>query len=168
MAGAVIANAAVSALSLGFACIRITLQQLADQATPYQSKLDQLASIQEQLLDICDKDATAIGLLVSLRNAGDEMQGQRLLCEFPTRISQLSIMAAQVMQDFRSHIIDQVKDDLEMSINLLAGTARSAMLLLDSNLRQWRDPALGDQFEPLLEGLISDIEHLSPVKRIRS
>ncbi len=47
-------------------------------------------------------------------------RGQRLLCEFPTRNQSLSIMAAQVMQDFRSHIIDQVKDDLEMSINLLA------------------------------------------------
>lgn len=168
MAGTVISNAAVSAVSLGFACMRITQQQLADNGTEYKSGLDQLASIQEQLLDICDKDATAIGLLVSLRNAGNEMQGQRLLCEFPARISQLSIMAAQTMQDFRCHVIDQVKDDLEMSINLLTGTAQSAMLLLDSNLRQWRDPELGNQFEPILEELVSDIEQLSPVKRIWS
>jgi hypothetical protein len=63
---------------------------------------------------------------------------------------------------------ERVKDDLEMSINLLTGTAQSAMLLLDINLRIWTDPQLANQFEPILEGLIDDIEHLSPVKRIRS
>jgi len=168
MAGAVISNAAVSAVSLGFACIRNTQRFLDENSTAYQTRLDQLASIQEQLLDICDKDANAIGLLVSLRNAGEEMQGQRLLCEFPARISQLSIMAAQTLQDFRSLVNERVKDDLEMSINLLTGTAQSAMLLLDSNLRIWTDPELANQFEPILEGLIDDIEHLSPVKRIRS
>lgn len=168
MAGAVISNAAVSAVSLGFACIRNSQRFLDENSTAYQSRLDQLASVQEQLLDICDKDASAIGLLVSLRNAGEEMQGQRLLCEFPARISQLSIMAAQTLQDFRSLVNERVQDDLEMSINLLAGTAQSALLLLDSNLRIWTDPVLADQFEPILEGLITDIEHLSPVKRIRS
>ena len=55
-----------------------------------------------------------------------------------------------------------------MSINLLVGTAQSAMLLLDSNLRIWTDQALANQFEPILEGLINDIEQLNPVKRIRS
>lgn len=168
MAGATISNAAVSAVSLGFACIRNTQRQLDDNSTPYQSRLDQLASIQDQLLDICDKDATAIGLLVSLRNAGDEIQGQHLLCEYPVRISQISIQAAQTLQDFRSLVHERVKDDLEMSISLLAGTAQSAMLLLDSNLRQWRHPELAKQFEPILDELISDIELLSPVKRVRS
>ncbi|PKO07211.1 MAG: bifunctional metallophosphatase/5'-nucleotidase [Chloroflexi bacterium HGW-Chloroflexi-3] len=168
MAGAVISYAAVSAVSLGFACIRNTQRFLDENSTVYQARLDQLASVQEQLLDICDKDANAIGLLVSLRNAGEEMQGQRLLCEFPARISQLSIMAAQTLQDFRSLVNERVKDDLEMSINLLTGTAQSALLLLDSNLRIWTDPQLADQFEPILDGLIIDIEHLSPVKRIRS
>jgi formiminotetrahydrofolate cyclodeaminase len=168
MAGAVISNAAVSAVSLGFACIRNTQRFLDEKSTAYQSRLDQLASVQEQLLDICDKDANAIGLLVSLRNAGEEMQGQRLLCEFPARISQLSIMAAQTLQDFRNLVNERVKDDLEMSINLLTGTAQSALLLLDSNLRIWTDPELANQFEPILEGLINDIEHLNPVNRIRS
>jgi len=168
MAGAVISNAAISAVSLGFACIRNTQRFLDENSTAFQSRLDQLASVQKQLLDICDQDANAIGILVSLRNAGEEMQGQRLLCEFPARISQLSIMAAQTLQDFRSLVNERVKDDLEMSINLLTGTAQSAMLLLDSNLRIWTDPQLANQFEPILEGLINDIEHLSPVKRIRS
>lgn len=167
MAGAVISNAAVSALSLGFACIRNTQRFLDENSNAYQARLDQLASIQEQLLDICNKDANTIGLLVSLRNAGEEMQGQRLLCEFPARISQLSVMAAQTLQDFRSLVNERVKDDLEISINLLVGTAQSAMLLLDSNLRIWTDPKLTEQFEPVLDGLINDIEGLNPVKRIR-
>lgn len=168
MAGAVIASAAVSAVSLGFACIRNTQRFIDENSSVYKTWLDELASIQEQLLDICDKDATAIGVLVSMRNAGQEMQGQKLLCELPARASQLSITAAQTLQDFRSHVHERVHDDLEMSINLLAGTARSALLLLDSNLRQWTDPELAAQFEPVLEGLINDIAHLDPVKRIRS
>ena len=168
MAGAVIASAALSAVSLGFACIRNTQRFIDENSTVHQTRLDELASVQEQLLDICDKDATAIGVLVSLRNAGQEMQGQRLLCELPARASQLSISAAQTLQDFRTHVHERVHDDLEMSINLLAGTAQSAMLLLDSNLRQWTDPELAAQFEPVLEGLVNDITHLSPVKRIRS
>ncbi len=167
MAGATIANAAVAAVSLGFACIRNTQRFIAENDSSYQDLLDQLSSIQEQLLDICDKDATAIATLVSLRNAGDEMQGQRLLCEYPSRISQLSIQAALTFQDFRGCVNERVKDDLEMSINLLVGTTQSAMLLLDSNLRIWQDQGLVDQFEPVLEGIINDIAQLKPVKRIR-
>lgn len=167
MAGAVIANAAVSAVSLGFACVQNSQRFLEEDKQPYQTKLQQLASIQEQLLDICDKDATAISTLVSLRNAGEEMQGQRLLCEYPARTSQLSIMAAQSLQDFRGSVHERVRDDLEMSISLLAGTAQSAMLLLDSNLRIWTEKELADQFEPVMDELISEIETLEPVKRIR-
>jgi 2',3'-cyclic-nucleotide 2'-phosphodiesterase (5'-nucleotidase family) len=168
MAGAAISTAAISAVSLGFACIRNTQRQLAEDITPYQSSLDQLTSFQMRLLDICDKDAMAIGRLVSPGNAGDELSEQVLLCEFPARISQMSIQAAQTLQDFRSFVNERVKDDLEMSINLLVGTAQSAMLLLDSNLRQWSNPELAKQFEPILEELIIDIEQLSPVKRVRS
>jgi 2',3'-cyclic-nucleotide 2'-phosphodiesterase (5'-nucleotidase family)/formiminotetrahydrofolate cyclodeaminase len=167
MAGAVIANAAVSAVSLGFACIRNTQRQLDEEKQPYQTKLQQLNSIQEQLLDICDKDATAISTLVPLRNTGEEMQGQRLLCEYPARISRLSIMAAQTLQDFRPFVHERVQDDLEMSISLLTGTAQSAMLLLDSNLRIWTQKELTDQFEPIVDELIRDVAAIEPVKRIR-
>jgi formiminotetrahydrofolate cyclodeaminase len=167
MAGAVISNAAVTALSLGYACIKNT-QRLNDDDQTFQTRLQQLKSIQEQLLDICDKDATAISVLVSLRTAGEELQGQKLLCELPARISQLSIEAAQTLQDFRTFAHEQVKDDLEMSINLLSGTAQSAMLLLDSNLRIWTDKELAEQFEPVLETIIAEITLIKPVKRIRA
>lgn len=168
MAGATIAIAAVSAVSLGFACIRNTQRLISEQDTSFEDLLNQLNIIKEQLLDICDKDATAIATLVSLRNAGNEMQGQQLLCEYPSRLSQLSIQAAQTLQDFRSCVNERVKDDLEMSINLLVGTAQSAMLLLDSNLRIWQEKSLADQFEPILENILNEIALLKPVKRIRS
>jgi len=168
MAGAVITNAAASAVSLGHACIRITQGLQEDQGSDFQNHLDELASIQNRLLDICDQDSNAIGDFVALRNAGQELEGQKLLCEYPSRMSQLSITAAQTLQDFRPFVEDRVKDDLEMAINLLTGTAQSALLLLDSNLRQWTDPALLKEFEPVLTGLIHEITQLSPVKRIRS
>jgi len=54
-----------------------------------------------------------------------------------------------------------------MSISLLTGTAQSAMLLLDSNLRIWTQKELTDQFEPIVDELIRDVAAIEPVKRIR-
>ena len=72
-----------------------------------------------------------------------------------------------MLQDFRPLVIEQVQDDLEMAVSLLAGTAQAAMLLLDSNLRMWPDPALLAEFEPIRLELEKQIDQLSPVQRIR-
>ena len=54
-----------------------------------------------------------------------------------------------------------------MAISLLAGAARAANLLLDSNLRIWLEPDLLAQFEPIQDALLTDIDRLSPLTRIR-
>lgn len=156
MAGAVIAISAAQAVSLGRACVSIS-----------QGKTRRLDEIREELLRCGDQDANAIAEFVALRESGQELKGKDLLCELPARLSQLSAEAAQVLQDFRPRVDERVRDDLEMSIRLLSGTAHAAMLLLDSNLRIWTDEELALKYEPILNNLLNEIDGLSPVKRIR-
>jgi hypothetical protein len=119
------------------------------------------------LLHWCDRDASAIAEFVALREAGETLTGQQLLCQAPARIGQLSIQVARILEDFRPVVCDRVQDDLEMAITLLVGTAQAAMLLLDSNLRIWPEPVLLAQFEPVQEEMAFDLGQLSPVERIR-
>jgi formiminotetrahydrofolate cyclodeaminase len=164
MAGAVIAASAAEATALGLACVRISLaHQPGSDSTP----AEQLAAIQETLLGWGDQDATAIAQFVALHQAGRELAGQQLLCQAPAEICALALEAATLLQDFRPQVSEQVQDDLEMAITLLAGSAQAAMLLLDSNLRLWPEPELLAQFEPIRAGLAGQISQLTPVARIR-
>jgi formiminotetrahydrofolate cyclodeaminase len=170
MAGAVIAASAAQATALGKACLQITLEHQRDilKSDDITTHIEQLVSIKNSLVDWCDRDATAIAEYVALRDAGDELRGQQLLCDAPAKVSHLSIKAANILQDFRLLVFERVKDDLEMSITLLTGTAQAAMLLLDSNLRIWPEPALLDKYEPIRANLETEIRYLTPVARLRS
>lgn len=170
MAGAVIAASAAQAVALGTACLRITLEQRTKtlNADVIGALVKQLADIKATLLNWCNRDATAIAEFVALRDAGDELSGQQLLCDAPAEVSRLSITAANILQNFRPLVSERVQDDLEMSITLLAGTAQAAMLLLDSNLRIWPEKALLDQYEPIQIDLEQRIRQLTPTARIRS
>lgn len=169
MAGAVIAAAAAQAMALGRACLQISLTRRAEtlDATAVTDLIETLERIKDRLLDWSDRDATAIAEFVALREAGAELRGQQLLCQAPAEVGRLTLDAATMLQDFRSQVDERVRDDLEMSITLLAGAAQAAMLLLDSNLRIWPAPALLAEFEPLRADLEMRIGRLSPVKRIR-
>lgn len=126
-----------------------------------------MVHIKNTLIEWCDQDATAIAEYVALREAGQELQGQRLLCESPAEISRLCVEAASVLQNFRPLVFQQVQDDLEMAMSLLAGAAQAALLLLDSNLRIWPESGLLAEFEPILTDLEQQIDQLSPLRRIR-
>ena len=167
MAGAVIALTAAQAAALGQACIRLSREELAENDQAIEAKIEHLSNNLDELLQWCNRDATAISEYVALREAGEQLTGQRLLCQAPASIGQLTIEAANVLQDFRPGVVERVRDDLEMAISLLAGSALAALLLLDSNLRIWPEKALLNQFEPVLEGLADQIDCLSPLSRIR-
>lgn len=156
MAGAVIAISAAQAVSLGRACIFIS-----------QGETRRLDEIREELLRCGDQDANAIAEFAALRGLGQELKGKDLLCELPAKLSRLSAEAARILQDFRPQVDERVRDDLEMSVRLLFGTAHAAVLLLDSNLRIWTDEELALKYEPILSGLLNFIDGLSPVNRIR-
>ena len=165
MAGATIATSAAQAVSLGRACTAISLTESGVKDSSGQiTRMDRIVS---SLLDWCDQDATAIAAFVELRESGQELEGQMLLCQAPAETSRLSLEAANVLQVFRARVSEKVQDDLEMALTLLAGTAQAAMLLLDSNLRIWPDPNLLEKFEPVRAELEQEIKKLSPVDRIR-
>ncbi|HXV99166.1 MAG TPA: cyclodeaminase/cyclohydrolase family protein [Anaerolineae bacterium] len=169
MAGAVIAAAAAQATALGEACMQISLDHQVDKLDwqDVTSRIEQMVHIKNTLIEWCDQDASAIAEYVALRDIGEELSGQRVLCDSPAEISRLCIEAAAVLQNFRPLVIEQVQDDLEIAISLLAGTAQAAMLLLDSNLRIWPDSALLAEYEPIRLELEKQISQLSPLQRIR-
>jgi formiminotetrahydrofolate cyclodeaminase len=169
MAGAVVAASAAQATALGQACLQITRvhQEQALSPADVGSLVEQLGNIKSSLLDWCDRDAMAIAEFVALREAGDELSGQQLLCDAPAEVSRLCLSAANILQNFRPVVSERVTDDLELGITLLAGAAQAAMLLLDSNLRLWPEKALIDKYEPIRVDLARQIRRLSPVARLR-
>jgi len=178
MAGAVIALSAAQACALGEACVRISGQQLQDRARQAMAAraIGELDVSKRRLLALADQDADAIAVFVALRAAcprvaaagGEMLAGQEMLCEAPVHTGRLAFAAALTLQDFRSCVVEQVRDDLEMAIVLLAGAARAAALLLDSNLRIWPEAALQTRYEPLRVDLETAIARLTPVNRIRT
>lgn len=170
MAGAVIAASAAQAAALGEACLQISLDNQVDKLdwTSVSARIEQMAHIKETLVEWCDEDAVAISEHVALRETENQLNGEQLLCESPAEICRLAIEAARLLQEFRPLVFEQVQDDLEMAISLLTGTGRTAILLLDSNLRIWSDnSALLTEYEPILAELERQLKQLTPVSRIR-
>jgi formiminotetrahydrofolate cyclodeaminase len=170
MAGAVIALSAAQAVALGEACIRISLAHRPGRlkADDPAGPAEQMAGLKDGLLEWADRDATAIAEFVAWRESGQPLKGQQLLCHAPAEMGRLCLEAATILQDFRPLVVERVRDDLEMSLALLAGTARVAMLLLDSNLRIWPEKELHDTYEPRRADLEQEIGRLRPLARIRN
>lgn len=167
MAGAVIALSAAQAAALGQACMHISLGESTQVDEGITEQIERVAVIKRALLQWSDRDADAIAEYVALREAGETLAGQQLLCLAPADVCRISLEAAGILQDFRPFAGERVRDDLEMSISLLGGAAQAALLLLDSNLRIWPDEPLLAEFEPIVEESVAGIAALSPVKRIR-
>ncbi len=167
MAGAVIAISAAQAAALGLACVQISCDGNTISETMVQNKKEQLNEIIRHLKRHADQDANAIAELVSMRESGQELQGKNILCDLPYQVASLSIQATKVLEDYRPMVCERVRDDLEMSICLLNGSARAAILLLDSNLRIWPEEGLLIKFEPLLMVLEKEIQQQTILSRIR-
>jgi hypothetical protein len=126
-----------------------------------------LSRIRSRLLALADEDAEAITVFVELRNRGEALKGYGVLCDGPREMAGLAIEATRAMQQFRAQVGERGKDDLEFAITLMAGAARAATQLLDSNLRIWPLPDLLAQYDPHVQRLLAAIEALTPVQRIR-
>ena len=169
MAGATIAASAALACSLGQVCVRISIQHLEADAerTAAEQATERLDEIRQALLTLADEDGSAIAAFAALRDAGQKLSGQELLCQLPVDMGNLTVEAATLMQDARP-LVHSHQDDLEMAIRLLDGSARASALLLDSNLRIWPDPALLAKYEPVLAGLREKVGKVQPVEKIRA
>jgi formiminotetrahydrofolate cyclodeaminase len=127
---------------------------------------ERMAEIVLALKGWADDDATALQKLLDLRAQGRETEGWELLQIGPTAMADLACEAAELLQAYRPQVIDHVRDDLEFAVVMLTGAARSAQLIVESNLRQWRTPALHAKFGPEVDRLAQRIGALSPVERI--
>jgi len=169
MAGATIAASAAMACSLGEVCVRISIQhQDTENGQEAAAKAtERLDDIRQELLTLADADGAAIAAFAALRDAGQELEGQELLCQLPVDMGILTVEAAVLMQDSRV-LVQHHQDDLEMAIRLLDGTARASSLLLDSNLRIWPESDLAAKFKPILTDLRAQLDALQPVEQIRA
>jgi hypothetical protein len=132
------------------------------------ARIEQMDHLKNTLLEWCDLDAKTMAERADPAALIDELRQHRLLCESPAEIARLAVEAAALLQDFRPLVFARVQDDLEMALALLAGVGRAAFMLLDSNLRIWSDdPALLQEFEPVLAELEPQLDQLKPLKRIR-
>lgn len=170
MAGATIALSAAQAVALGEACMRITRDHLGDPFARQQAGalIERVTEVKQKLLDLTDTDGSAITAFVALREAGQELAGQDMLCALPVDMGELAFQGASAMQEFRPLVVDQVHDDLEMALTLLTGATKACTLLLDSNLRIWPDPALVARYEPQRARLEAQARQLAPVARLRA
>lgn len=145
----------------------------AEEHTPAQAAAAQqmqtaMVYSRAEFLRLADADANAILEFVALEERGAPLAGYALLCEGPRAMADLAVIAAQAMQTFRTHVCERSHDDLEFSLTLMAGVARAALQLLDSNLRIWPLPELLAEFEPHVTRLSQAIDALQPVARIRA
>ncbi len=125
-----------------------------------------LAEIVVAVRDLADDDINALGRLVALREQGREEEAWESLLASPLAMGDLACEAAEILQQYRPRIVDHVKDDLEFAVVLLTGAARAGLLVVESNLRQWRAPALHAKFRPEVERLSRRIAALTPVEHI--
>lgn len=127
---------------------------------------DRLAEIVPALEALADEDIGALGLLVRLREQGREEDAWAALVASPVQMGDLACEAAEILQASRPQVSGRVSDDLEFSVVLLTAAARAALLIAESNLRQWRAPALHARFGPETERLARRIAALTPIERI--
>ena len=168
MAGSVVATSAAQAAALGEACMQISLDNQVDQLDWQEvtARIEQMVHIKGSLIEWCDQDAAAVIDYVSLTEPADVVRMQQLLCDSSAEMGRLALEAALLLQGFRPLVFAPVRADLEMALNLLAAAARTALLLLDSHLRQWPDPLLLEKYEPLLLELEAGIGQLNPIERV--
>jgi hypothetical protein len=138
-----------------------------DSADAAKATQQAMTRVRLRMCAIADEDAEAITAFVELRNRGEALKGYTLLCDGPREMADLAIEATGAMQNFRDHMGERGRDDLEFAITMMAGVARAAMQLLDSNLRIWPLPDLLAQYDPHVRRLFASINELTPVPRIR-
>jgi len=162
MTGAVIAVAAAHAAALGEACMQISLDNQVDTLDwqDVTSRIEQMARLKDDLLEWSSQGGKAVTERIALRKSNSDIGSQRFWCESAAEVCRLSIDAVQLLQDFRPLAFNDVRDDLEITVNLLTGTAESAALLLTSNLNIWPQTTLRDEYQEVLAEVEANIAQI--------
>ena len=166
MTETVIAASAAQAAALGEACMQISLDNQVDRLDwqDVTARIEQMAHIKDTLLEWCNQEISSKSYM---QETGVESINQQELCDYSAEIGRFSVEAATMLQEFRPLVFEPLSSDLEMAINLLAGVAQAAVLLLDSNLYRWSDEALLQEYEPLRAEIQAQVNQLILVDQIR-
>ncbi|MFN3333770.1 MAG: cyclodeaminase/cyclohydrolase family protein [Caldilinea sp.] len=162
-----LSGALAAALAQATANATRSLQPSSEQDAAAYVMQETMMRVRSEFLRLADRDADAILELVAAEERGEPLAGYVLLCDGPQAMADLAIEAVQAMQTFRAHVCERSHDDLEFALTLMAGVARAAMQLLDSNLRIWPQPELLATYDPQIDRLLQQIESLQPMARIR-
>lgn len=169
-AGGATGLSAALAAALAQATANSTLDNApaVEQVEPAQAMQRAMAAARATFLRLADQDANAILEFVALEEQGEMLAGYALLCDGPRDMAAAAIEAALAMQHFRAFVGERSRDDLEFALTLMSGAARSAVLLLDSNLRIWPQPELHAVYEPAFARLLAELSTLHTPTRIRA
>lgn len=167
MTETVIAANAAQAAALGEACMQISLDNQVDilDWQDITARIEQMSHIKTTLLEWCNQEVTSfVDYMADEKNwfVGDRQE----LCDYSAEIGRFSIEAALVLQDFRPFVFEPLRADLEMTINMLAGTAKTAILLLDSKLYAQADKTLVEEYAPLRDELQEQFDQLKLVAQL--
>jgi hypothetical protein len=126
-------------------------------------RIERMAGIKNTLLEWADLEAKATVERTASWKAEEGPNNQQFWCESAAEISRLAANATILLQDFRPLAFKTIRDDLELAVSLLVSLARTALLLLDSNLHMWSSAALHAEYEPIEAELASQINLITPV-----
>lgn len=158
----VIAASAAQAAALGEACMQISLDNQVDKLDWHDitARIEQMSHIKDTLLEWCNQEIAPVST-PPLAPEDDALQDhQQVLCDYSAEIGRYSVEAALLLQDFRPFVFDPLQDDLEMTINLLAGVAQAALLLLDSKLQRQSNQVMLEEYGPLRDEIRGQIGRL--------
>lgn len=155
MTATVIAASAAQAAALGEACMQISLDNQVDTLDWHEvmTRIEQMAHFKDTLLEWCNQDI--YGPAAQPGEAAAPMRGR---FDYTFEVGCLAAQAANTLQEFRPLVYAPVAGDLEVTISMLAGAARTAWLLLDNYLRQ--APDLFQEYKPACLELAAQINKL--------
>ena len=163
MSGFAIAAAATQAAALAEACMQISLDHQVDKLNwqDVTNRIGQMAHLKDTLLEWCNQHTGQIGLLMARTNYQVELTSRQLLWDHLVEIGVLSIQAASLLQEFRPLVFAEIRDDFELSFQLLINTSQAALLLVERNLRQWPGETV-NEYAPRLIHLNAEVSRLKP------
>ena len=165
----VIAASAAQAAALGEACMQISLDNQVDKLDwqDITARIEQMSHIKDTLLEWCNQEIAPVTTPPLSSEAGNILpDNQQVLCDYSAEIGRFSVEAALLLQDFRPFVFNPLRDDLEMTINLLTGVAQAALLLLDSKLQRQSDRTILEEYGPLRDEIRDQIGRLELIKHL--